>query len=286
MTIAVSSAHSHSIPSLRVLLAAFIVTFGFFIGVAPDAAITQGLREAPSQLSIFYGVLSSLFIAVHAVLIKISLPYAGNSTIQLAYWQNLGSAIFLAPFILFQGEFTELFQLYHNPDWNAKVFVWGSLVTGVFGFLLCVAGLLSIKVTSPVTHMFSSVSLSLLRICSMRALANLSVPIPALVPLSCCGMCPSLDNYSRPRAQPFKHFSASGCSTTSYRRKWCFADPSHPFILRTSFRTSIPPNTALRISFHLYLGIITIPIALPHATTLLPFPDSLPFRYRTASSLD
>jgi hypothetical protein len=38
-----------------------------------------------------------------------------------------------------------------------KVFVWGSLVTGFFGFLLCVAGLLSIKVTSPVTHMFSSV---------------------------------------------------------------------------------------------------------------------------------
>ena len=158
MTITVSSAHSHSIPSLRVLLAAFIVTFGFFIGVAPDAAITQGLREAPSHLSIFYGVLSSLFIAVHAVLIKISLPYSGNSTIQLAYWQNLGSAIFLAPFILFQGEFTELFQLYHNPTWNAKVFVWGSLVTGVFAFLLCVAGLLSIKVTSPVTHMFSSVS--------------------------------------------------------------------------------------------------------------------------------
>jgi hypothetical protein len=38
-----------------------------------------------------------------------------------------------------------------------RVFIWGSLVTGFFGFLLCVAGLLSIKVTSPVTHMFSSV---------------------------------------------------------------------------------------------------------------------------------
>ena len=286
MTIAVSSAHSHSIPSLRVLLAAFIVTFGFFIGVAPDAAITQGLREAPSQLSIFYGVLSSLFIAVHAVLIKISLPYAGNSTIQLAYWQNLGSAIFLAPFILFQGEFTELFQLYHNPDWNAKVFVWGSLVTGVFGFLLCVAGLLSIKVTSPVTHMFSSVSLSLLRICSMRALTNLSFSIPALVPLWCCGMCSysttilgrALSHSNTPRRLAVQRppIDVSGVLRIPHTLS-SFAPLSGRLF---------PPNTALRISSHLYLGIITIPIALPNATTLLPFPDSLPFRYRTASSLD
>ncbi|KAI1789817.1 hypothetical protein LXA43DRAFT_551189 [Ganoderma leucocontextum] len=160
LTIAVSSTQSRSIPPLRVLLAAFIVTFGFFIGVAPDAAATQHFREAPSQLSIFYGVLSSFFIAIHAVLIKVSLPHAGNSTIQLAYWQNLGSALFLAPFILFQGELSRLSELYYTPEWNARVFVWGSLVTGVFGFLLCVAGLLSIKVTSPVTHMFSSAARS------------------------------------------------------------------------------------------------------------------------------
>ncbi|KAI0756815.1 hypothetical protein C8Q80DRAFT_1091621 [Daedaleopsis nitida] len=155
LTIAVSSIHGHSIPPSRVLLAAFVVALGFFFGVAPDSAVANW-RDAPSQSSLIYGVLSSLFIAIHAVLIKISLPYAHNSTIQLAYWQNLGSAIFLAPFILFQGEFTKLFELYHSPTWHAEVFVWGSLVTGVFGFLLCVAGLLSIKVTSPVTHMFSS----------------------------------------------------------------------------------------------------------------------------------
>ena len=111
-------------------------------------------------MSIFYGVLSSLFIAVHAVLIKSSLPHANNSTIQLAYWQNLGSAIFLAPFILLQGEIGKLQELISTPSWNGTVFAWGSLITGVFGFLLCVAGLLSIKVTSPITHMFSSVSIN------------------------------------------------------------------------------------------------------------------------------
>lgn len=158
LTIIVSSLHGRSLPSMRVLFAAAIVTAGFFIGVAPSSASTDRWHEAPSRLSIAYGVLSSLFIAIHAVLIKYSLPHAGNSTIQLAYWQNLGSALLLGPFILLQGELSSLSQLIRTPEWNAEVFVWGSIVTGVFGFLLCVAGLLSIKVTSPVTHMFSSVS--------------------------------------------------------------------------------------------------------------------------------
>lgn len=140
------------------VLAAGVVALGFVLGVAPHTLANIQWRAAPSGLSIFYGVLSSLFIAVHAVLIKVSLPHAHNSTIQLAYWQNLGSAIFLAPFIVIQGEYGRLFELIGTREWNAGVFIWGSLITGVFGFLLCVAGLLSIKVTSPVTHMFSSVS--------------------------------------------------------------------------------------------------------------------------------
>ena len=158
LTIAVSSIHTHSVPSRRVLLATGVVTLGFILGVAPHTFANIQWRSAPSGLSIFYGVLSSLFIAVHAVLIKVSLPHAHNSTIQLAYWQNLGSVIFLAPFILIQGEYGLVFELINRRDWNGGVFVWGSIITGVFGFLLCVAGLLSIKVTSPITHMFSSVS--------------------------------------------------------------------------------------------------------------------------------
>ena len=160
LTIAVSSIHTRSLPSARLLLAAGVVALGFVLGVAPHTFTSIQWRSAPSGLSIVYGVLSSLFIAVHAVLIKVSLPHAHNSTIQLAYWQNLGSAIFLAPFILIQGEYGKLLELMVRRDWNGGVFIWGSVITGVFGFLLCVAGLLSIKVTSPITHMFSSVSAS------------------------------------------------------------------------------------------------------------------------------
>jgi hypothetical protein len=155
LTIAVTSVTTHSHPSVRVIMAAGIVTIGFFVGVAPTGNVP--VAAIPSPISLFYGVFSSLAIAIHTVLIKSSLPYCNNSTIQLAYWTNAGSAILVAPFVLLLGEPVRILELSASPDWNMKVFVWGSLVTGLFGFLLCIAGLLSIKVTSPITHMFSSV---------------------------------------------------------------------------------------------------------------------------------
>ncbi|EIM92216.1 uncharacterized protein STEHIDRAFT_89058 [Stereum hirsutum FP-91666 SS1] len=161
LTIAVSTTVTHVQPSSRTVAAAALVTVGFFVGVAPQSGLPTS--AVPSTLSLFYGVLSSLFIAIHAVLIKASLPYCNHSTIQLAYWTNLGSAALLAPFMLFNGEIMNVMQLASTPEWNGTVFMWGSLVTGVFGFLLCVAGLLSIKITSPVTHMFSSAARSVIQ---------------------------------------------------------------------------------------------------------------------------
>jgi solute carrier family 35 (GDP-fucose transporter), member C1 len=155
LTIAVTSVTTHAHPSIRVIIATGIVTIGFFVGVAPTGNIP--VSSIPSPISLFYGVFSSLAIAIHTVMIKSSLPYCNNSTIQLAYWTNAGSAILVAPFVMLLGEPVRILELSASPDWNMKVFVWGSFVTGLFGFLLCVAGLLSIKVTSPVTHMFSSV---------------------------------------------------------------------------------------------------------------------------------
>ena len=158
LTIFVSSVHTKSTPSKKVLTAAGVVTLGFFVGVAPNKDIP--ITAKPSMLSLVYGVLSSLMIALHAVLIKSSLPYCHNSTIELAWWTNAGSAILLFPFVILTGEPSVLRTLANSSTWQGSVFLWGCLVTGLFGFLLCVAGLLSIKVTSPITHMFSSVRLS------------------------------------------------------------------------------------------------------------------------------
>ncbi|KAL5536003.1 hypothetical protein ACEPAF_4097 [Sanghuangporus sanghuang] len=184
LTILVSSISTRQQPTGRVLIAAGTVTIGFLLGVSPSSfsslsfSLTPAApsvaqpsdHKAPGLVSLIYGVLSALFIAFHSVLIKSSLPHCNGSTIHLAYWTNLGSALFLFPFVLLTGEFFKVLSLALNKvdasvggEWNASVFVWGSLVTGVFGFLLCVAGLLSIKVTSPVTHMFSSAARSVLQ---------------------------------------------------------------------------------------------------------------------------
>ncbi|KAF8225128.1 hypothetical protein L208DRAFT_1380787 [Tricholoma matsutake] len=161
LTILVSSLHTRTSPSIKVVSAAAVVTVGFFIGVAPSSSIPT--TSVPSLRSLFYGVLSSLFIALHAVLIKSSLPHCNNSTIQLAWWTNVGSAIFLLPAVILHGETVLISNMIRSGVWDGTVFCWGSLITGLFGFLLCIAGLLSIKVTSPITHMFSSAARSVLQ---------------------------------------------------------------------------------------------------------------------------
>jgi hypothetical protein len=155
LTIAVTPARFHPRLATRITFAAGLVTMGFFVGVIPEGNIP--VSSIPSSRSLVFGVFSSLSIAVHSVLVKSSLSYCNNSTIQLAYWTNAGSAILLAPFVLLHGEPAKIAELIATSEWKMNVFAVGSLVTGSFGFLLCVAGLLSIKVTSPITHMFSSV---------------------------------------------------------------------------------------------------------------------------------
>jgi len=166
LTISVSCLHTRKTPTAKVIIAAVVVTFGFILGIAPSRNLPA--KSTPSVLSLVYGVLSSLFIAIHAVLIKSSLPYCNDSTIQLAWWTNAGSAVMIFPFVIFNGELFEIWKKISSnthDDSSVLIFLWGSLVTGGFGFLLCIAGLLSIKVTSPITHMFSSVRALFLRLC-------------------------------------------------------------------------------------------------------------------------
>ncbi|KAJ7892793.1 hypothetical protein B0H14DRAFT_3081421 [Mycena olivaceomarginata] len=151
LTIVVSYVHTHSVPSRNIILATIVVTAGFFCGVVPSSMVA--LAATPSLTSLAYGVLSSLFIAIHAVLIKMSLPHCNDSTLELAWWTNAGSAVLLLPVVFLNGEPWALQSMFADPH----------LVTGFFGFLLCIAGLLSIRVMSPITHMFSSAARSVLQ---------------------------------------------------------------------------------------------------------------------------
>ncbi|KAF9554280.1 hypothetical protein CPC08DRAFT_713025 [Agrocybe pediades] len=162
LTILVVSMHSFTRPSLKVVGCASVVTFGFFIGTSFKEAIPE--KAVPGPLALFYGFLASLSIAVHAVLVKSSLTHVNGSATKLSYWSNLGTAVLLSFTAVFSGELREFISMTGRSDWDWTTFLWGNVVTGVFGFLISVAGILSVKITSPVTHMFSSASRSVLQI--------------------------------------------------------------------------------------------------------------------------
>ncbi|KZT61765.1 hypothetical protein CALCODRAFT_490664 [Calocera cornea HHB12733] len=165
-TILVSSVSTRSAPTRPVLLCAFAVTLGFLLGVTPPLPdpLTGARTLNITPLGVLYGLAASLTVAVQAVLIKRSLPHVKGSALQLAYWRNLGSALLLLLFMLARGELRTLHTLATSGTWDWTTFAWGNLVTGIVGFLICVAGTLSVKVTSPVTHMFSSAARSVLQL--------------------------------------------------------------------------------------------------------------------------
>ncbi|EJD40846.1 hypothetical protein AURDEDRAFT_90701 [Auricularia subglabra TFB-10046 SS5] len=192
LTIVVSALFTRALPqpTVPVFLAALIVTMGFLMGIAPDALHidvaapvgdeTTVAQPAPEPLNgnsntmgLFYGIMSSVFIAVHSCLIKQSLPHVGGSALALSYWTNLVSSLVLIPIVFVAGEVSEFARLLRiaseaaakgvPSEWNWGTFLWGSIVTGIFGALLGLAAMLSVKATSPVTHMFSSAAKSVLQ---------------------------------------------------------------------------------------------------------------------------
>ncbi|KAJ7139091.1 hypothetical protein C8R44DRAFT_827898 [Mycena epipterygia] len=154
-TIAVSAVHTRVRPRAQVVAAAFIVTFGFLIGTAPILHQKSTNLSRESAIALFYGAMSSFVLSVHAVLKKSALGHVGQSVITLSYFANVGSSAMLLPCIVLNGELGILHKRLHTVDEDWTTFLVGSLVTGVFGFLVGMASSLSIKVTSPVTHMFS-----------------------------------------------------------------------------------------------------------------------------------
>ncbi|KAF8892882.1 hypothetical protein BD779DRAFT_1765551 [Infundibulicybe gibba] len=158
LTVGTSFIVLKSRPSLLILLSCFIVTIGFFIGVFLD-----GVPLSP--VGIAFGVASSAITAIHSVVIKRSLEIVDGSALLLAWYTNLLSALVLVPLVIIVGEGPEIVKLLFNIDellypegsmTPLTTFLWGSLIAGSLGFLMSIASFLSIKVTSPITHMISS----------------------------------------------------------------------------------------------------------------------------------
>lgn len=157
-TVATSYFFLHARPSFRVLFSCSVVTLGFFIGNFLDAIPI-------SPLGIAFGVTSSAISAVHSVVIKKSLDVVNGSAMHLSWYTNLLSAVVMLPLVLLVGEGPAIMELFSGGNEiisssgglsPLSTFIWGSLITGSFGFLMGLASVMSIKVTSPITHMVSS----------------------------------------------------------------------------------------------------------------------------------
>ncbi|KAK2460807.1 hypothetical protein APHAL10511_007277 [Amanita phalloides] len=157
-TVCTSYIFLHTRPSLRILFSCSIVTAGFFVGVFLDGTNV-------SFLGISFGVTSSAITAVHSVVIKQNLNVVNGSALLLSWYTNAVSAVVLAPIILLAGEGPSIVKLLFGVDELVRepntmsalrTFLWGTAITGTVGFMMNIASLLSIKVTSPITHMISS----------------------------------------------------------------------------------------------------------------------------------
>jgi len=135
-------------PSPPLYLAIGIVCLGFMVGVSSE-------NMAVSFIGILLGVLSSITTAGHAIVVKRSLPVVNGSAMDLAYYSNFLSTFIMLPAAVL-AETGAVMNMFAQGGSVFKTFWVGGLVTGVFGFLICIAGFVSIKITSPVTHMVSS----------------------------------------------------------------------------------------------------------------------------------
>jgi len=153
-TVIISTYLLHARPSLLIIVAVGIVTFGFLLGVWLD--LSPGGMTSTSPIGILFGVMSSCTTALQAVVIKRSLEVVKGNAMDLAWYNNLFSAVISIPVFILAGELPEVTKMVFDQGEAFSAFAFGAAVTGVLGFLICIAGFVSIKITSPITHMVSS----------------------------------------------------------------------------------------------------------------------------------
>lgn len=104
------------------LLAVGIVCVGFMLGVSAE-------NLHASSIGIALGVASSVTTAVHAIVVKRSLPIVQGSTINLVYYSNLLSAVVITPFVLVSGEIFVVLDMIAGRGDQLGTFLWGAAIT-------------------------------------------------------------------------------------------------------------------------------------------------------------
>jgi len=140
--------------SLRALSCCAVIIFGFWLGVDQEMVFTGGF-DGPSTVNmygIFFGVVSSFFVAANAIYTKKVLPVVDENIWQLSLYNNVNASVLFLPLILIAGEVqnvTAAEEIFSGWFWFTMI------VGGVFGFAIGYVTGLQIQVTSPLTHSVS-----------------------------------------------------------------------------------------------------------------------------------
>ena len=121
-----------------------------------------------TEIGLFFGVGSSVFVALYGIYVKKALVYVENNQWysivycivlflimcrRLLHYNTTLALMILIPFIIVSGELVEIRQkvtFFHEVNfWNVMT------LTGVTGFLINIAVFLQIKVTTPLTNTIS-----------------------------------------------------------------------------------------------------------------------------------
>jgi GDP-fucose transporter C1 len=130
--------------SMKCIHACLLVVVGFSLGSIGEAQF--------SWLGIFYGVLSSLFVALYGIVVKRVIGYVDNDNWRLLVYNSLMSSVLMLPMIHLGGELDGILNHLNTIDMPTALTIFA---TGIFGFLINIAVFLQIKHTSPLTNNMS-----------------------------------------------------------------------------------------------------------------------------------
>lgn len=131
----------HDTTSFKACCACGGVVVGFYLGVDGEIGLT--LKGG------FYGVMSSIFVALYSIYVKKVMKLLDNNENVLIEYNTPLSIILLTPVVFVSGEFDVVKTNVSLHFWTMQT------LAGVVGFVINIAIYLNIKYTTPLTHNLS-----------------------------------------------------------------------------------------------------------------------------------
>lgn len=133
------------------VVACCAIVFVGFLGATLGELSTSFALSFPG---VIFGVLSSVFVALFSIYQKKSLPIVNDDEWLLLWYNSFLSAIIMFPFVILE-------VVWLPPTAVASVAGVAPLgllvaISGVLGFLISIAGFMSVKITTPLTHTIST----------------------------------------------------------------------------------------------------------------------------------